>query len=197
MPGFGKSPSSNPYPYRTPADQGLPYEDVEIESEKGACLRGWLLKQPKNSEHTPTIIFYHENAGNLGTRMDYIRSYFEICQVNVLMVSYRGYGDSDGAPGMTAIQKDGVAILKHVFARKDIDNRQVFTHGRSLGGAVSAYSVVEANKLGADHRVAGVILENTFTSIADMVKEIFPSIATFASFILTENWDTLSIVYTI
>lgn len=37
---------------------------------------------------------------------------------------------------------DVKAVLKHVFERNDIDLNNVFTHGRSLGGATSIVAVL-------------------------------------------------------
>jgi len=31
-------------------------------------------------------------------------------------------------------------VLKYAFTRADIDNKQIFVHGRSLGGAVAIYA---------------------------------------------------------
>jgi pimeloyl-ACP methyl ester carboxylesterase len=39
--------------------------------------------------------------------------------------------------------------------------------------------------------VAGLILENTFTSISDMVDRIFPFLANFKHLILRINWPTI------
>jgi hypothetical protein len=45
----------------------------------------------------PTIIFFHENAGNIGHRLFYLEKYFHLCKTNILIVAYRGYSDSEGS----------------------------------------------------------------------------------------------------
>ena len=42
------------------------------------------------------------------------------------------------------------------------------------------------------HEVAGLILENTFTSISRMVDKLFPFLGNFKSLILRIGWDSLS-----
>ena len=42
----------------------------------------------------PTILFLHENAGNLGLRMDYFNTLYHELGYNVLAFAYRGYSDS-------------------------------------------------------------------------------------------------------
>jgi len=51
-----------------------------------------------------------------------------------------------------------------------------------LGGAVTIHTVTHTL-----HNVAGVILENTFTSMGDMVDDIFPKLAYFKKFILKKS----------
>ncbi len=92
-------------------------------------------------------------------------------RANVLMVDYRGYGDSEGHPTEAGLMLDADAVLDYVLsgANPDIAPGKVVLFGSSLGGAVAVYA---AHKHGA--RVAAVVLENTFLSIAAMVDAVFP-----------------------
>lgn len=60
-------------------------------------------------------------------------------------------------------------------------------HGRSLGGAVALYALNEMK----EHKVRGLILENTFTSISDVVDNIFPFLSLFKNMILRINWRSI------
>lgn len=82
--------------------------------------------------------------------------------------------------------KDAEAILSHVFARTDIDTKRVFLHGRSLGGAVSVYSAAELK-----FPLAGVILENTFTSISDMADVLFSKVRFLKGLVLRNFWPSI------
>jgi hypothetical protein len=62
----------------------------------------------------------------------------------------------------------------------------IFTIGRSLGGAVS---VQLAEKV--QEKICGMILENTFTSISEMVDHIFPHLTRFKNLILRMHWPTV------
>ncbi|GKV49934.1 hypothetical protein SLEP1_g56655 [Rubroshorea leprosula] len=59
-------------------------------------------------------------------------------QCNVFMLSYRGYGASDGYPSQHGITKDAQAALDHLSQRTDIDTSRIIVFGRSLGGAVGS-----------------------------------------------------------
>lgn len=41
-----------------------------------------------------TVVFFHENAGNIGLRLDYFELLCKHVGVNVLCIAYRGYSSS-------------------------------------------------------------------------------------------------------
>lgn len=45
-----------------------------------------------------TVVYLHENAGNLGMNLDYFETLVKKVGVNVLCVAYRGYSKSEGYP---------------------------------------------------------------------------------------------------
>jgi fermentation-respiration switch protein FrsA (DUF1100 family) len=63
----------------------------------------------------------------------------------------------------------------------------IFLYGRSLGGAVSIY-------LGSHpeykSKIRGLILENTFTSISDMIDAIMP-IFKYLKFLQRNHWKSI------
>jgi len=94
--------------------------------------------------------------------------------VNLLLLEYRGYGESEGEPSEAGLILDAKAALKFLYSNPTIDRDQIFLFGQSLGGAVAA-SV--AASTGDDDayaaRIRGVILENTFLSISAMAERVF------------------------
>eukprot|EP01066_Platyproteum_vivax_P007463 Platyproteum_vivax@DN2925_c0_g1_i1.p1 len=114
------------------------------------------------------------NAGNMGFRLPNMRKLHSYIGANVLMVSYRGYNGNPGVPSEEGLQADCHACLAYVRTRSDVNEDRVFLFGRSLGGAIAVWLA---------HRepvwVRGVVLENTFTSIADMVDVVFPFLMPF------------------
>ena len=61
-------------------------------------LHGWLIYKETDAKKHDTVVFFHENAGNIGLRMDYFELLHDQVNVNVLCVGYRGYGKSQGTP---------------------------------------------------------------------------------------------------
>jgi len=80
----------------------------------------------------------------------------------VLVVDYRGYGLSEGRATEAGVYADARAGLRHLIEQRGFPESRVIVFGRSLGGAVAVDLAQERN-------LAGVILESTFPSIADVV----------------------------
>ncbi|CAI9100670.1 OLC1v1037818C1 [Oldenlandia corymbosa var. corymbosa] len=193
LPGLTKS-----YPI-TPARLRLLYEDVWLRSSDGVRLHAWFIKYTSNTEG-PTILFFQENAGNIAHRLEMVRIMLQRLHCNVFMLSYRGYGASDGYPSQHGIIKDAQAALNHLAQRTDIDTSRIVVFGRSLGGAVGA--VLTRNN---PDKVAGLILENTFTSILDMAGVLLPFLKWFIggngskgprplNFLVRSPWRTIDVV---
>lgn len=144
-----------------------------------------MIRQP-NSKSVPTLVFFHANAGNMGFRLPNIAQIFRAVDVNIFILSYRGYGDSEGSPNEAGLMIDADTVMKHIFhEREDIDPKKVFLFGRSLGGAVSIYV---ASKY--DDKICGTIVENTFTNISDMVDSVFPVLAPLKPYVLKIDWPS-------
>ncbi|PKI45788.1 hypothetical protein CRG98_033795 [Punica granatum] len=193
LPGLTKS-----YPI-TPARLRLTYEDVWLLSSDGVRLHAWFIKLLPQCRG-PTILFFQENAGNIAHRLEMVRIMLQRLQCNVFMLSYRGYGASDGYPSQHGITKDAQAALDHLVSRTDIDTSRIVVFGRSLGGAVGA--VLTKNN---PDKVAALILENTFTSILDMASVLLPFLKWFIgkssskgprilNFLVRSPWSTIDVV---
>ncbi|KAK4774666.1 hypothetical protein SAY86_009601 [Trapa natans] len=193
MPGFTKSYSI------TPARLHLLYENVWLVASDGVRLHAWFIKLFPECRG-PTILFFQENAGNIAHRLEMVRIMLQRLQCNVFMLSYRGYGGSDGYPSQHGITKDAQAALDHLSSRTDIDTSRIIVFGRSLGGAVGA--VLTKNN---PEKVSALILENTFTSILDMAGVLLPFLKWFIgkssskgpkilNFLVRSPWNTIDVV---
>ena len=109
---------------------------------------------------------FHGNAGNIGYRLPIAKVLAEELGCNVFMLQYRGYGLSTGAPNEKGINIDAQTGLDYIRNRHELRNTRIVLYGQSLGGAV-AIGLAARNKKSGD--IAGIILENTFTSIRKMI----------------------------
>lgn len=143
VPGAGaiKTPEDNPAGMRSPRDVSMHHEELRLETSDGVRVHAWWLPAPQDAVATaPTLMFSHENAGNMGLRLLEFQLLHQRLRCNVLAYDYRGYGFSDEAPiNEQGLMRDARAAWDWVAAkaaRREIDPDRLFLFGRSLGGAV-------------------------------------------------------------
>ncbi|RIA99510.1 Alpha/Beta hydrolase protein [Glomus cerebriforme] len=120
------------------------------------------------------MLSIYSNAGNTLLRLPLfsrllLSSTNSISNLNIAAISYRGYWLSTGSPSEYGLQKDAIATYE--FVRKLFPKNPLYLYGHSLGGAVALYL---ASQPSIQKDLSGIIIENTFTSIKDMVITIYP-----------------------
>eukprot|EP01113_Clastostelium_recurvatum_P030827 TRINITY_DN3788_c0_g1_i1.p1 TRINITY_DN3788_c0_g1~~TRINITY_DN3788_c0_g1_i1.p1 ORF type:complete len:291 (-),score=61.28 TRINITY_DN3788_c0_g1_i1:47-823(-) len=168
MPSGARMSFLEPSRFFTPEQLKL-FEEVHLTTSDNVRIMGWLFRQA-DAKRCPTVLFLHSNAGNLSHRLMNIRNMYHALHVNVFILSYRGYGKSDGHPTEAGLQRDAQAALSYLEANPDIDASRIILFGRSLGGGVASWLASHCNNPG----VKAVVLENTFTSIPDMIEVVMP-----------------------
>ena len=182
----GKRLENNPPGFVHPGERDLPYSTVELKATDGVVTNAWLLMQPV-PQTSPTVLFFHANAGNRGYRMPFIEEFYKVLGMNVLIIDYRGYGESDAPKSEKGIKLDAEAALKYLFDHGDINSDSIFVFGRSLGGAVAIY-------IAHKHPIKGLILENTFTSIKDVIRDSLGKFWVITWPLLKSNWASIDII---
>jgi fermentation-respiration switch protein FrsA (DUF1100 family) len=147
----------------TPAEWGLPYEEVSLHTEDQLSIHGWYIPHPTA---TKTLLFFHGNGGNISHRGDSVVIFHRL-GLNVLIIDYRGYGRSEGQPDEPGMYQDAAAAWRYLTEQRGFDAKQILIFGRSLGGAV-------ATRLASQVEPAALILESTFSSAGDMAGHLFP-----------------------
>ena len=174
-----RHPENMPPTYRNPAERGMDYKDVWITTKDKVRLHAWFVKANRYEPRKyKTLIFFHGNAGNIGARLPNVEMQVKALQCNVLIVDYRGYGNSNGTPTEEGLALDAEATLEHALEDPEIDSENVYVFGRSIGGCVA----VRLAQSKANH-IKGLIIENSFTSIADMVDTLMPTVSYFKKYI--------------
>jgi fermentation-respiration switch protein FrsA (DUF1100 family) len=150
----------------TPDDAGMNYETVHLDTEDGETLHGWWIPAADVSRETSpgaaakTLLFFHGNAGNISGRLESVQQFHRL-GLNVLIVDYRGYGQSTGTPSEQGIYNDAEACWQYLTETRGIAPADIVVFGRSMGGGAATW-------LAAQHRPGAVILESVFTNVPDV-----------------------------
>ena len=87
---FPEQPSSSRL--YVPMPTGIPHENIFIRTKDGVRLNLILIRYTGDSSpYSPTIIYFHGNAGNIGHRLPNALLMLVNLKVNLLLVDYRGY----------------------------------------------------------------------------------------------------------
>ncbi len=147
----------------SPTDIGLAYEDVNLTAADGVRLHGWFVPA---TDARGTLLFFHGNAGNISHRLDSIRI-FNRLGLDVFIIDYRGYGQSDGKPDEQGTYRDADAAWRYLVETRGAEPARIVVFGRSLGAAIAGY-------LAAEQRPGALILESSFASVESMGRRLYP-----------------------
>lgn len=192
-PGAQRSPKDNPEGFRDPSEWRMSFENVTIRSADGTNINAWYVYHTPRRQAPYTLVYFHGNAGNMGHRLENIRDMHERLAVNVLIVDYRAFGDSqDGSgPCQEGFLMDAMATYRWLVERVGTPStgdegtpnpHRILLFGRSIGGAVAICLMAELLRLKlrapdspeALPLPAGLMLENTFASLREMAITLFP-----------------------
>jgi len=145
-----------------PDRAGLEYQDVFFKTTDNIKINGWFVPC-EDAQYT--ILFCHGNAGNISHRIEKLK-FFNDLGCSVLIIDYRGYGKSQGAPSEAGFYKDAEAAYGYLLSR-DIPADRIIGYGESIGGAVIV-DLVSKGKMRA------LILDSTLSSVKDMIRCSYP-----------------------
>lgn len=121
---------------------------------------------------------------DISHRLPNIADLLRLVKCNILIVEYRGYGRSTGSPSEIGLQIDAQTALEYLHNRSDIAHNKIFVFGRSLGGAVAVDLAARNPKA-----LAAMVIENSFTSVPDMVDIVLPFLRYF-KFMSRNQWSS-------
>lgn len=151
----------------TPAVLGLDYDVVRLPINRhDECASWWVPGTPG----AKTVLLFQGRQGNIGFELDTVRFLRSSLGLQVFVVGYPGYGDSDGHPSEAGLY--AIAQAAYDFVRQDqgVPARDIVLYGRSMGAGVATW-------LASRNDCAGLVFHNGFSSIANVASVHFPALA--------------------
>ncbi len=149
-------------PKRTPAAFKLPYADLALTTADGIEIDAWRIDAP---DPKGALLYLHGNSGSIGNLIGLARRFHSL-RYSILLVEYRGYGNSGGELSEEGTYLDAVAGYD-ALRDAGYPAERIVAFGHSLGGAV-------AIELARRRPLAGLVTESTFSSVPDVGAERFP-----------------------
>lgn len=135
-------------------------ESLFIQAADGTRLHAWHLKP---SPGAPLVLYFGGNAEDVSWML--AEATQRVPGSGWLLVDYRGYGSSEGAPSETALTADG--LLWHDYAKEKLGWQNIVLFARSLGTGVAV-------QIAAARPVAGLILVAPFDSLTQVARHHYP-----------------------
>ena len=138
---------------RYPAVQG-----VLMRAGDGTRLHAWHA-----GAGGPLVIYFGGNAEDSSWMLEELR---HAPAMSWLIISYRGYGLSEGSPGEAALVSDAIQWFDHALTLPGADPKRIYAFGRSLGSGVAV-------ALAAQRPLAGLVLATPYDSLAAVAKRYY------------------------
>jgi len=156
-------------------------ESFDLRHENGDNVHGWYARADERD--APTVLYLHGARRNLAGSRSRVERWRSM-GFNVLAIDYRGFGRSTSLlPTEESALADATLAMREL-ERREADPRKRFLYGYSLGGAFVIALAAEHDGL------AGVVVEASFTSIADIVRESKWGWVPGISLLVTQKFDS-------
>ncbi|KAF4569556.1 hypothetical protein EYR36_009352 [Pleurotus pulmonarius] len=176
-----------------PKDQlkGLVCEEINIRNGKNSLLSGIVVRSRADLNPKAAVIYFQGNAGNPLHRLPVFQALLSSpsptrVPPDIISVAPRSYWKSTPRrPTQAGILSDYRHVLDYTLTR--YPSLPIILYGHSLGGAIAVCLTAQLSdspnpKHGSipwysDPRyqqIKGLILENPFTSVPDMVQALYP-----------------------
>jgi uncharacterized protein len=184
----------------SPSDERyqIPYEAfwIPVPGAKERLRAWWIpasqrtvsLPSPNEAKLTSpkTLLYLNGRGSNKSFHLPRIEGLWKL-GYSILMVDYRGFGESEGdVSSETQLYTDAQVAWNYLGEIRKIPPKQIIIYGESLGGSVAVDLAVKRPTTG------GLILQSTFTSMAELLKRDrwlrwFP-----IDLLLTERFDSIA-----
>ena len=151
----------------TPDKARLEYRDVNLTAADGTRLHGWWLPAKAGVPVKGTVLHLHGNGGNMSWHLG--GSWWLPEQgYQVLMLDYRGYGQSQGEPSLPAIYQDIQAAFDWLKAAPEVQGKPLVVLGQSIGGALAVHYLSEHPD--ERSRIKALVLDGVPASYRDVAR---------------------------
>jgi dipeptidyl aminopeptidase/acylaminoacyl peptidase len=149
-----------------PRSSGHRTRAVVLRSSDGTRLSGWFLTPNALGSH-PGVLYFGGRSEEVSWVARDAGTLFP--GMAVLVMNYRGYGDSHGNPGERQMIEDGRMLYDWLAAHKHVDPQRIAVVGRSLGSGV-------AIQVAAHQPAAALALITPYDSILAIARRRFRAV---------------------
>ena len=157
------------------------YGDHEIAVFRdNQILHGWFFNNI--SEHNKKlIVIYGDGDQELSGLLPITE---KLGNASVLMINYRGYGESTGKPTQNNMIGDALDTLDQICADNQINYKDITLYGHGLGSSI-------ATVIAHYRDIGGLVLSSPFDSMTSVLESKHPYL--LSRFLLNSHFSTASL----
>jgi len=169
----------HPWPERVaPKDAGLTgVREHVMTAQDGTRIITWHAQAQPGS---PTLLYFHGNGGSLAGRADRLQL-FQGQGFGFLIMAYRGYSGSQGAPSEARNVSDALKAYE-TLRGFGVAADDIVVYGESIGTGVAV-------QVAAQRPVGAVVLDAPYTSIVDVAEIAYPVLP--ARLLMRDRYETM------
>jgi pimeloyl-ACP methyl ester carboxylesterase len=156
-----------------PSEYTVKHQDIK--------LHGWLLHFKPITTQTPLVIYYGGNAEEMSKQLVDRNKWGAGA---LLLMNYRGYGDSTGKPSADNLKSDALFIFDQLLKETSIDKKDIVLIGRSLGSGLATY-------VASQRDVKRIILITPFDTMSNVAQYHYPWLPVSA--LLSNRFNSLEL----
>lgn len=162
-------------------------ENDAFELDRGdARLHGALLLAKGSADTAapaPALMYFGGN-GEAVARKAGPFAWIREGGAHVLLLPYRGYDGSEGAPGADRMRADALAAYDRLAADPRVDAGRIYAMGYSMGTGVATY-------LAHERDLAGLVLVAPFRRLGEIAEGSYPWLP--VGLLLAHDFDSISL----
>ncbi|CAF2122357.1 unnamed protein product [Rotaria magnacalcarata] len=150
---------------QTPDEYNMDYESIYLQTPDGEFIHAYWIYQTEDVDSTMTVLYFHGAGGNISHRLEVLRLFYENLHCNILIIDYRGFGKSSGAPSELGVYIDAQTAYDYLIHKQTISPENIIVLGTSLGASIAIQLVSDPL-----NQVKLAIFENAFISVPEIAK---------------------------
>ncbi len=151
-------------------------KEILLRGNDGKQLQAWLVPAAPGA---PLVIYFGGNAEDASWMIPETMAHAP--KLSWLLVSYPGYGASEGSPSEATIK--AAALQWYDYAGRELKPSRISVFGRSLGSGAAVY-------LASERKVDSVVLVTPFDSLTAVARHYYPYLP--VSLLLRHKFDSAS-----
>ena len=138
-------------------------KEINLKTRDSIEIKGWFIDN-RSTEKTKILFYFGGNAEEVSYMIPEVTK-FKNC--SIVLMNYRGYGQSQGKPNENNLCGDALVIYDYFIGLPENKDSKIIIMGRSIGTGVAVF-------LAKNRKCDGVVLVSPYNDFKSLAQYHFP-----------------------